>query len=372
MIGTIRSKVGPKVIGGVVAVIAFVFIFYGIFTPGAGSQAPSIAGEVNGETITYSEFSRALTQRIEFFKNLMGGNVSEEQIAQFKIREAVFQDLAQKKVLNQIARKEGFYPSSEQIRDQILKMDVFKKDGQFDKLLYKNVLTQNQYSPARFEEMIGQDIMDQNFRAFIASLANVSGDEVEASLKSAKDKRKVKYVFLDNESVRKLMPLTKEKLAPEAQAKILDETAEKLSQEILPALSTNNDAKVNAALKGTTVKVKSSDWLNAQSEMITGVGSIRSIQSDLLAMKKGEPAKKFAMMGGTFYAIVTEVEAFDASKITAKEKTEAMNRLLYQKQSEVLNDLMKAWSQKAKIDRNDKVVVDNQGQHIPVTVGDGQ
>jgi hypothetical protein len=367
MIGAIRTKMGPKVIGAVIAVIAFVFIFYGIFTPGAGSQAPSVAGEVNGETITYSEFSRALTQRIEFFKNLMGGKVSDEQIEQFHIREAVFQDLAQKKVLGQIARKEGFYPSNEQIRDQIVKMDVFQKDGRFDKVLYKNVLTQNQYSPTRFEEMIGQDVMDQSFRTYIASLAYVSSADIERELKISKERRKVKYVFVDNESIRKISPMTKEKMKPEEQAKVLDQTAEKLGAEIIPALNANQDAKINDSLKGTTAKVKTSEWLDAKAEVIPGVGSISPIKSELYSMKKGDPAKKFALMGGTLYAMVVDLDAFDASKLTAKDKTEAANRLQYQKQSEVLAELIKNWSKKASIERNDRVVVGGQGQHIPVT-----
>ena len=138
-----REKWGPKVIGGVIAVIAFVFIFYGIFMPGSGSQGGAgSAGEVNGEPISINEFSRALNQRMDFFKNMMGGKVSEEQMEQFHIREAVFQDLAQRKLLGQIAKKEGFFPAQDQIRDQIMKMDVFQKDGHFDKVKYKEVLTQ--------------------------------------------------------------------------------------------------------------------------------------------------------------------------------------------------------------------------------------
>ena len=113
MISVMRNKFGPKVIGGIVAVIAGIFIFSGVLVPGSGSQSPSVAGEVNGETVSYTEFSRALNQRIEFFKGMMGGKVTDEQIAQFKIREAVFQDLAQKKLMSQIAKKEGFYPSIE-------------------------------------------------------------------------------------------------------------------------------------------------------------------------------------------------------------------------------------------------------------------
>ena len=210
--------------------------------------------------------------------------------------------------------------------------------------------------------------MDQNFRNFLGSLAFVSNDEVEKELQAAKSRMKVKYVYVDNESVRKLAPLTKEKLKPEEQNKIIDQEAEKLGQAILPALTEHQDSKIAAALKGTPVKVKTSDWLNAQSEVIPGVGSIRPIQSELLAMKKGEPAKKFAMMGGTLYAIVTDHEAYDASKVTAKDRTEMLNRLQYQKQSSLLADLIKDWSKNASISRNDKVVVGGQGQHIPVTM----
>jgi len=357
MIGAIRVKMGPKVIGLIIGVISFVFIFYGIFVPGSGSQGPSVAGEVNGETISYTEFSRALNQRIEFMKSMMGGKVSDEQLEQFHIREAVFQDLAQKKILSQIARKEGFYPSMAQIRDQIMTMTVFQKDGHFDKLLYKEVLSQNHYSPTHFEDLIGQDIMDQNFRQFLGSLATVSDDEVSQALKTAKNRFKVEYVYVDNESVRKLSPMTKQKMKPEEQSKVLDQTAEKLGEEILPALTANQTAKIQSVLKRTSVKVKTSDWLSAQSEVIPGVGSIRPIQADLLSMKKGDPAKKFALIGGVLYAKVVDQQAYDPSKVTAKEKADAMNRLQYQKQSEIMAELIKSWAKSASIQRNDKVIL---------------
>ncbi len=365
MIRIMREKFGPKVIGGIIALIAFVFIFYGIFMPGRGSGAsgPGVAGEVNGEAISYSEFSHALNQRIDFFKNLMGGKVNEEQMEQFHIREAVFQDLAQRKILVQIARKEGFYPSSEQIREQIVGMEVFKKDGRFDKVLYKNVLSQNQYTPTRFEELVGQDIMEQNFRTFVGSLAFVTADDVEKDLKATKEKNKFKYVYLDNESVRKSLP---KNLKPEEQSKKLNEQVESLTKAVLPLLSANQDAKVNALLKDTGVKVKTSEWLTSQSETIPGVGSIRSIQADIFGSKKGEPAKRYALMGGSFIALVVDHEGYDASKITPKERNEVLARLQNQKQSELTQDMIKAWMKKATITRNDAVVVGGKGSSVPV------
>ncbi len=318
MISVMRTKFGPKVIGAIIAVIAGVFIFSGVFLPGSGSQAPSIAGEVNGETVTYTEYSRALNQRIEFFKGMMGGKITDEQLAQFKIREAVFQDLAQKKVMSQVAKKEGFYPSLDQIREQILKMDAFKKDGRFDKLLYKNVLTQNQYTPTRFEELIGSDLMEQNFRSFIGSLAYVSAIEVENSFAESKNKRKIKYLYVDNEAVRKLMGPSNDKSDPKT-APSLDTFSAEMEKKILPLMNAGSDAAIGKALNDSKAKIKTSEWLSPSSDMIAGVGSIRMAQPDLLAMKKGDPAKALHLMGGTLYAKVVEMKiSEDMAKLQNK------------------------------------------------------
>jgi len=364
MISVMRNKFGPKVIGGIVAVIAGIFIFSGVLVPGSGSQSPSVAGEVNGETVSYTEFSRALNQRIEFFKGMMGGKVTDEQIAQFKIREAVFQDLAQKKLMSQIAKKEGFYPSIEQIRQEILKMPAFQKDGHFDKVLYKNVLAQNQYSPTRFEELVGTDLMEQNFRTYIGSLVKVTTSEVEQSLEDAKNKRKIKYLYVDNEALRKLMPVAKDaKTQPN-----LDQFSAEFEQKALPLVNAGSDAQIGKMLNDAKAKMKVSDWLNSQSDLIPGVGSIRTIKDDLMAMKKGDSAKAFHIMGGTLFAKVSDIESFDAAKVTDKEKSEAYSKLQNQKQGQIFGDLMKSWMKTAKITRNDRVVVGNGGSHVPVTM----
>jgi hypothetical protein len=353
MIGVMRSKFGPKVIGAVIAVVAVVFIFYGIFVPGSGSQGPGVAGEVNGETISFSEFSKALNQRIEFFRGMMGGKVSEAQLEQFHIGEAVFQDLAQRKVLGQIAKKEGFYPSADQIREQILKMDVFKKDGHFDKVLYKNVLNANQYTQVRFEELIGQEIMEQNFKSFLGQLAVVNEDEVVRELKQTKDKHKIKYVYLDNESARKFLP---QDLKPAEQGQKLNEKVAELAKQVMPLLDAGSDAKISALLKPAKIGVKGSEWLTSQSNIIPGVGSIRSIQEGLFEMKKGDPAQSFSLMGGTLFARVSDQESYDPKTMTAKERADAVSKIQNEKQNEILKNFVNAFMKQAKVSKNDRLI----------------
>jgi hypothetical protein len=363
MIGVMRSKWGPMVIGGVIGVVTLVFVFYGIFVPGSSSRGPGVAGEVNGEIISYTEFSRSLNQRIEFFKGLMGGKVSDAQLEQFHVGESVFMDLAQRKVFGQIAKREGFFPSADQIREQILKQDVFKKDGHFDKMLYRNLLQANSLTPVRYEEMVGQEIMDQNFKGFLSSLVRVTPDEVERDLRVSKEKHKFKYVYLDHESARKLLP--KDLKAGEQGAK-LNEKIEEIGKQVLPLLSSGADSKVNSLLKDSKVTVKSSDWLTAQSNVIPGVGSIRSVQESLYALKVGQAAQSFSLMGGTLYAIALSNEGYNPASVTDQDRKAAITKLQNEKQGEIMKRFMSAFMKEAKVSRNDQIVTGGKGGAQPI------
>ena len=81
------------------------FIFYGVFSPKStrGLHEGAVAGTVNGEPISIAEFNRELNRRMEFFKNLAGGQFSEEQLKAFRVREGVFQELVNRRLLVQEA-----------------------------------------------------------------------------------------------------------------------------------------------------------------------------------------------------------------------------------------------------------------------------
>src|SRR5262245_61736308 len=135
MLTWIREKFGTVVIGGIISLIAFVFVFYGVFNPRAtrGLHEGAVAGTVNGDSITIADFQRALRQRTEFFRSLMGGGqITDEQLKAFRVKGMVFEELVRKKLLLQEAEKQGLLASDEEIKEQIQGMPVFQKDGKFD------------------------------------------------------------------------------------------------------------------------------------------------------------------------------------------------------------------------------------------------
>ena len=110
MFNWIRSKFGPVVVTGIIGGIASVFILTDFISPRASSGmggGGDSAGSVNGEVISASEFSREVTRRIESIRQMSGGQVSEEQLKMFRVRERVFNDLVQRKLILQDCRRSG-------------------------------------------------------------------------------------------------------------------------------------------------------------------------------------------------------------------------------------------------------------------------
>ena len=201
----IREKFGIVIIGSIIAFIAFVFVFYGVFSPKAtrGLHEGAVAGTVNDDAITISDFNRELNRRVEFFKNIAGGKITEEQLKSFRIRESVFQELANRKLMIQEAWKIGIVASEEEVKEKIKEIPAFQKSGKFDVVTYKQVLEANQHSPGSFERLVREDASLQQWESYFKDRIRVSEDEIRREFLMNEDKRNIKYVLLTPESAKK-------------------------------------------------------------------------------------------------------------------------------------------------------------------------
>src|SRR3954466_7760940 len=120
MLSWIREKFGTAVIASIILLIAFVFVFYGVFSPKStrGMHEGAVAGTVNGDPISIQEFNRELNRRMEFFKSLGGGKIGEDQMRGLRASQAqaAFQSLVQRKLLVQEAYKQGKTASDEAVK----------------------------------------------------------------------------------------------------------------------------------------------------------------------------------------------------------------------------------------------------------------
>jgi hypothetical protein len=407
MLTWIREKFGTAVIGGIIGLIAFVFVFYGIFSPkstrGLGDGA--VAGTVNGDPISLSEFHRTYQQKLEFFKNMMGGaNINDDMLKQFHLREGVFRELVNKKLMLQEAQRLGMVPSDEEIRDRIAEMKVFQVNGQFDLGTYKKVLEANQYTPGGFERMMREDMSAAQWQDYFRNRTHVSDTEIKQQFMTNEDKRNVKFVLLTSDVGKKLVkvdPKEVEKFlaTPEKvnlaqkqfdqkktttyKGKTFDQAKEeiahdilagehtdevrknndKVADEVLPLLTAQKagDAKANAVLKQYGVEVKETGLVSRANPYLPGIGQADELMKDMWATPSPVDAKpkKYNSIGWVLVAMVVDAQRPDVAKIDATRDT-LIKQIAAKKEREIYEAWTRKLMEKAKIDPNPSVV--NEGE----------
>lgn len=153
------SKMSYFILTFIFLIITASFLFSGFagsskFTLGANSNVAT----VDGTPVTTKEYQMALARQIEFFNQMMGGNVTQQQLEAMGVKQSVLNGLIQQKLVLNAASEIGLVVSSEEIKNDIKNLPYFKSANRFDPNLYRNVLQSNGYVPAQFEELVGNDL----------------------------------------------------------------------------------------------------------------------------------------------------------------------------------------------------------------------
>ncbi len=360
MLSWIRGKFGPVMVSLIIGTIALVFIFSGVFNPKStrGLHPGAVAGKVNGESISLSEFNRELNRRAEYFKQMSGGKLTEEQMKAFRLREAVFQELVNRKLMVQEAQRSGVVAGDEEVRTTIRELPVFQKDGKFDSLTYKQVLGGNQLSPSSYERLVREDLAVQHWSRFFKDRARVSDPELKSEFLLSQDKRNIKYVLLDGKVGKKVAAGS----APEKPEEIR-KFNEALAEKVLGVMTADkaSDAKVNALLKPYGATVKSTGLVTRQTPYLPGLGEAKDVLADAFAAKspinprQGGKAKKYTVMSWVVVAVVSEAQEPELAKLET-EREKLMSQLKMKKERALQDEWLKKLSSKASIEPNPSVV----------------
>ena len=406
MLSLIRGKFRKVIVGSIIGLIAFVFIFYGVFSPKAtrGLHEGAVAGTVNGEAISIGEFNRELNRKMELFRSLGGGKLTDEQLASFGIRENVFQDLAHWKLMIQESERQGLLVADEMVKEKIQEIPTFQKDGKFDVATYKEVLEANHQSPSSYEKLVRNALSQQKWDSYFQSRVHVSEAEVKKEFSVAQDKRKLKYVLLTAESAKKKIEINRTEiqkfLADSAKLNLvklkfedlkktvykgikfemaqeliardilatekrdeIQKVNSRLADEVLALMKADSasDTKINSLLKPYEVKVKSTDLLTRLNFSIPEVGESKELLTDVFASKspidgkQGGKAKTYAVAGQILVALVTDDQKPDFSQFE-KERGNLVKQITLRKTKELSQEWLKKLVAQAKIEANPAVV----------------
>lgn len=401
-----RNRLGPVFVTLIIGGIAAVFVLSDFISPrrggGLGRGGTSIAGEVNGEPVSMGEFNRSLSQRIESMKQMTGGKLTDEQIRMFRMRETVFNEIAQRKLILQDCAKNGLLPSDAEVMNKIRELPYFQKEGRFDLTAYRNILAANNLNPGAFEKMMRDDLTLQLWMDGVKSRVQVSADELEREYKVSNDKRNIKFVLLDSETGRKAIPvsnseiedflkdptklarakarfeavkstqykgkkfeevqkeLVRDVIAGEKTEAIRDANL-KLADQVMPLLGRAPDSQVNSLLKSVGTTVKTSGLITRQAPFIQGLGEAKDLLSDAFAaespilLSQGGKAKKYTSAAWVAVAVVAESKKPEMNKFEG-EKSKLEQQLRFKKERTLEQEWIQQLRSKAKIEMNPALI----------------
>ena len=188
-------------------IIIIVFIFWGVGS--FRTRRIPVLAYVNDEPIYYPQFITLYRQVIENYR-MRFKNFNEDWVKKLNLKQTVLNQLIERKLLMQEAKKAGLVVTDMELAQTIQKL--FQKEGQFDYRWYKEVLARYHYTPEEFEENIREDLIISKLTDMIQSLVHVSEVEAYETYRWLNQKINLDFMVFDPKDFKKGIEIEKNAL----------------------------------------------------------------------------------------------------------------------------------------------------------------
>lgn len=181
-------------------VIGFVYVDMGL--GGAGrvkEQDRAYAARVNGETISFREYDRALYYTEKNYEQMYRQPLTNEMIQAMGLPQQVLDSLVDQRLLLQQARRLHLGATQEEVRKKILEIPTLNPDGHFvgDELYTRYVTGSLGFqSTAEFEDELAREITLRKIDSAMTNSIIVSPKAAEAEYRRVSENAKIKYVMV--------------------------------------------------------------------------------------------------------------------------------------------------------------------------------
>jgi peptidyl-prolyl cis-trans isomerase D len=160
-------------------------------------------GKVNGDEISYQDFSNVLERQREQMQKQNGTDLTDEQTVQ--LRDQVWDAMVTQVLLKQQINKYGITVSNDEIKDIILgdnppdflKQNFIDSTGKFNREQYESAITnpQNKQVMIQAEEGVRQTRLNEKLQSLVLASVTVSEDELKRSYIDQNTKISADYVL---------------------------------------------------------------------------------------------------------------------------------------------------------------------------------
>ena len=174
MIKTLRDAEHnyPWIIKSIMGILAIAFIIT-MGWWGFGEESTNTVANVGDLTISRDEFRRAHEFMYRTYKERGGGEVKDETF-----KGLVMDQLVESRLWVIAARDMGITVSDTDLREMILQIPDFQKNGAFDPELYRRLLAANHWTPAAFEETQHRELLAGKARMVVRDSVALTPSEI--------------------------------------------------------------------------------------------------------------------------------------------------------------------------------------------------
>jgi len=186
----------------IVAAFVFGFVFLDMGLGGAfggKKDNTAFAARVNGETITYNDYYRALKNYEDMYRQMYGGQFTPEMAAALRLPTQVMDTLIDQRLLTQEARRLNLSATPEEVRRKLMTIPVFTQDGKFVGMeLYNRYVTGplGYPSAADFEADLARDIAVTKMESALTNSVVISPKAADSEYKRMNENAKIRYLVL--------------------------------------------------------------------------------------------------------------------------------------------------------------------------------
>lgn len=179
MLDGIRKKSNSLIVLLILGAIIVVFIFWGIGPGGDGGGGNDVVATVDGEGIGLKDFLGFHKRQVEYYREAYKGQFTNEMAQSLDFKHQTLNIMINRALALKAADKAGIKASDNEVREVIVAMPAFSKDGVFNEEQYFRTLSANRLMPAEFEESIKADIRAEKMREKVTGSVSVTEDEVK-------------------------------------------------------------------------------------------------------------------------------------------------------------------------------------------------
>ncbi len=204
MLKYMRENTGSWVIKILLGLIVLVFVFLGMGS--IGSKRGNQVATVNDEPITMDEYKRSYQNILEQMRQRFGDNLNDEILKMLQVKKQALDRLIDERLVLSEAGRLKISISDQELRDSLLSIPAFRKNGAFDVATYKMVLTRNRMSPESFEQMQRNALKQQKVRDLVLSTISASDQEAREWYTYGKTEMGIDYSTFEPAAYQDIKP----------------------------------------------------------------------------------------------------------------------------------------------------------------------